>query len=87
MEQRVRREGGVEPFIALLQDVRIFLMSSDMAGIYNNRRKLTRLAVAHAALLPSYRSRVSEGMLGTLDASKNISQDLRKNTSNFHSDA
>lgn len=57
MEQRVRREGGVESFIALLQDVRIFLMSSDTAGIYNNRRKLTRLAVAHARY-----SQVTEAM-------------------------
>lgn len=38
---------GVETLTASLQDVRIFLMPSDIAGIYNSRGELTRLAVAH----------------------------------------
>lgn len=37
---------GVVTLTASLQDVRIFLMPSDMAGIYNSRGELTRLAVA-----------------------------------------
>lgn len=38
---------GVETLTASLQDVRISLMPSDMAGIYNSRGELTRPAVAH----------------------------------------
>lgn len=37
-----------ETLTASLQDVRIFLMPSDVAGIYNSGGELTRLAVAHA---------------------------------------
>lgn len=38
---------GVETLTASLQDVRIFLMLSDKAGIYNSGAELKRLAVAH----------------------------------------
>lgn len=38
---------GAETLTASLQDVRIFLMPSDIAGIYNSRAELTGLAVAH----------------------------------------
>lgn len=38
---------GVETPTASLRNVRIFLMPSDIAGIYNSRGELTRLAAAH----------------------------------------
>ena len=46
VELRGVRWEGVETLTALLQNVRIFLMPSDMAGIYNSRRELTRPGVA-----------------------------------------
>lgn len=48
-EQGRGAEGGrVETLTASIQDVRIFLMPSDMAGIYNRGGELTRPAVTHS---------------------------------------
>lgn len=60
-------EGGAETLTASLQDVRIFLMLSDMVGIYSGRAELKRLAGA-----PSYGFAALQGTLGTREASKNI---------------
>lgn len=73
VEQRGRGVRWEAVETASLQDVRIFLMPSDMAGIYNSSGGLTRPAVAHT--VPKLKLCSIEGTLGkdkTLQVSKNI---------------